>query len=920
MLRSLAGIVDVRPREIRRVGGMFALLGLIIATAYILKPVRSSLFLSEFGSEQLPYVYIVVAIVLGVVAAGFGKWVPRANLPRLLAGASYFFALQLLVFWLAIDSGWPFTGFVFYVWVSIFTAVMPSLFWLLANYIFYANEGRRLFPVVMAGGLLGSILGGAITSFLVRFVETKGLLLSAIVLLIGVGLLVRWNTVEQRERMAERRMDLAREEKSGARPDDKPWRLVARSRYLSMIAALIVLTTMTSTLVDYQFNTAVEQSFETTDAMTGFFGTFFAAINIVAFVLQLLVVGRLLSRLGVAAGLAILPLALLSSSIAFLLFPRLLTAALVKTSDDGLSNSVNKSSVEVLYLPISLAVKTRLKSWLDMFVERTSRGLAGVTILMVTGVFSLSVNEISLVVIALLLPWLALVVLSQREYVKTFQDSLSRRDISDVTSQMNDPASLSVFRQALDDADDRELVYVLELLQGVDAPELLERVIALSSHHDANVRRASLRLLRGASTPPELSDFPSRARDPDPGAAAEAMALWVRTNPDEGYRALQTCVREGETGRIDAVLDILDLTEELVTEADIESFVIERCNRDDPADRRLAARAAGFLRGDSPGVLRLPGLLKDPEIDVARAAALSIGRLRHAPGFPLLITALSRRPLRAAARKAIASFGVDRLESLTERLRDEQEDVDIRRALPSTLVELADIDDTRVMVMSVIMNILPHSDRRLHYQAIKALGKLRTRFPEMRFSRSEVDRLQKREAFELGALASLLDGVKSRMPALESHGLLVRVLEERMEFTRERIFRLWGLIHPPNEVFGAWDRIAKGQPAVRATALEYLHNVLSPYDRTSLLPLVEATSSAEVHEISRKLLGTSRLTFTEALTRLLRHRDYWVAASAATLAGELEGAPLKAELASLKEHPSEIVREAVENALSNNSY
>ena len=167
---------------------------------------------------------------------------------------------------------------------------MPSLFWLLANYIFYANEGRRLFPVVMAGGLLGSIVGGAITSFLVRIVETKGLLLSAIVLLVGVAVVVRWNTVEQRERIAERRMDLVRQERSGARPDDKPWRLVARSRYLSIIAALIVLTTLTSTLVDYQFNTAVEQSFETTDAMTGFFGAFFAGINVVAFVLQLLVV------------------------------------------------------------------------------------------------------------------------------------------------------------------------------------------------------------------------------------------------------------------------------------------------------------------------------------------------------------------------------------------------------------------------------------------------------------------------------------------------------------------------------------------------------------------------------------------------------------------------------------------------------
>lgn len=270
MLRWLAGIVDVRPGEIRRVSGMFSLLGLIIATAYILKPARSSLFLSELGSEQLPYVYIVVAIVLGVVAVGFAQWVPRANLPRLLAGASYFFAFQLLVFWLAIDSGWAFTGFVFYVWVNICTAVMPSLFWLLANYVFYANEGRRLFPVVMAGGLLGSILGGTITSFLVRFVETKGLLLSAIILLIGVGVLVRHNTVEQRERMAERRMDLARQEKNGERREDEPWRLVARSRSISMIVALIVFTTMTSTLVECQFNTAVEQSCETTDAMTGF--------------------------------------------------------------------------------------------------------------------------------------------------------------------------------------------------------------------------------------------------------------------------------------------------------------------------------------------------------------------------------------------------------------------------------------------------------------------------------------------------------------------------------------------------------------------------------------------------------------------------------------------------------------------------
>ena len=322
MLGWWARLVDVRPGERRRVAAMFTLLGLIIATSYILKPVRSSLFLSQFGSERLPYVYILVALVLAIVAFAFARWSRRANLPRLFIGAAYFFAANLVFFWLATTSGWSWTGFVFYVWVSIFTALMPSLFWLLANYVFYANEGRRLFPVVMAGGLFGSIVVVATTSVLVGFIGTPALLLTAAGLLVGIAALIRSNVAHERERMSERRAEIARQEKSRViRSDENPWTLIARSRYLSMLAILIVLTPTTSTLVDYQFNTVVDQSFDSMDALTGFFGTFFAAINVVAFVLQLVFVGRLLGRFGVAAGLVMLPVALLGSSLSFLLFP-----------------------------------------------------------------------------------------------------------------------------------------------------------------------------------------------------------------------------------------------------------------------------------------------------------------------------------------------------------------------------------------------------------------------------------------------------------------------------------------------------------------------------------------------------------------------------------------------------------------------
>ncbi len=911
MLSWLTRLVDVRPGELRRVVSMFSLLGLIIATSYILKPVRSSLFLSQFGSERLPYVYILVALVLGVVAAAFARWAPRANLPRLFIGAAYFFAANLLFFWLATTSGWSWTGFVFYVWVSIFTALMPSLFWLLANYVFYSNEGRRLFPVVMAGGLLGSIVGGALTSLLVRFIGTPGLLLTAAAFLVGVAALIRVNTAHERERMSERRSEIVREEKSRSfQNDDNPWALVARSRYLSMLAVLIALTTTTSTLVDYQFNTVVEQSFETMDALTGFFGIFFAGINVVAFILQLVVVGRLLSRFGVAAGLAILPLALLGSSAAFLVIPHLITAALIKSADDGLSNSVNKSSVEVLYLPISLAVKNRLKAWLDMFVERVSRGIAGVTILVATTFLSLSVPQMSLVVIALLIPWIVLVFLLQREYVTIFRDSLARRDISDFASQLRDQASLSAFQQVLTSADDRELVYVLELASGIDDPTILEHVARLSSHENAAVRKAALRFLRGSSQPPLLDDFGDRVRDDNPSAAAEALALWVEVEPDKGYEALQAVIEQGDTERIDAILDSLELSEGLVPAADMESFVTERCQAEEATTRRLAARAAGYLDFESQAAGCLPKLVQDDDIEVARAAATAIGRLRYEPAFSLLVNSLGRRPVRVAARKAIARFGTDSIDGLVARYRDDGEEFNVRLAIPLVIAEFD--DDTAI---DALFASLPHDDRRLHYQAVKGLGKLRSRFPSLRFSKAEADRLLKDEASQLAAVASLHSGIASIPPVLESHLLLLRILDERLEFTRERIFRLLGLIYPADAIFSAFNRIATGRPAVRASALEYLSNALSKRHRAWILPLIEADSWEDVQARSQTLLGSTALSFDEALKRLVRHRDAWVAAAAVTVVAQLDASPLRAELESIREHASPLVREAVRGAL-----
>jgi AAA family ATP:ADP antiporter len=901
----LTRIVDLRPGEGPRVFRMFALLALIIATNYVLKPVRSALFLSRLGAANLPYVYVLVALVLGVVGTAFARFGPRANLPRFLVGLACFFSANLVLFWLATLSGLPYTGFFFYVWVSIVIALLPSVFWLFANYVFYAHEGRRLFPVVMAGGLSGSILGGAATSLLVPLVGTTGMLPAAAALFLAIALLARFIAARERERMSERQRDLRQQERSrSSPPGESPYRLLARSSYLSRLAGLVILTSLASTLVDYQFNSVIEKSFATEDALTRFFGAFFAGINALAFLLQLFLSGRLLSRLGVGAGLLLLPLGLFASSVFFLASPSLLAAAALKTADDGLSNSINRASLEVLYLPLALSVKNRLKVWIDLFVERVSRGTAGLFLLGATAVLSLTAPEIGNAVLLLVAPWILLAVSLRREYVQTLKASLARRDLSDLDSALRDPASLGVFRQILTGSDSREIAYALELVQGIRDPEILAEVSRLASHPSSHVRAAALRALQADPEPPPIRNIGKWVEDDDPTAGAEALALWFRLEPEKAREAFERLADRAEVPRIAAVLDCLE-GKHILPDAAVAGVVTRYGASPVAAERRLAARALGFL----PPPLRAEGLLLallgDPDIEVARAAALSAGGHPSGEVFDALVFALARRPLRAQIRRSVARYGPDAVPRLQERLRHPGLHPAARRALFRTMAE---IEDPRSV--EALFRNLPAEDPRLHYQGIKSLARLRARVPSLRFGRSESDRLLSHERESLVELARLEASIRRPGHLGSSHRLLLQVLEERIDYTRERIFRILGLTYRQDEIAGLWNRIASGPPSVKATTLEYLGNLLSRTHRRTLLPVLEQTTRLE----SGRGLESSTLPLEEALRRLSSSEDYWIAACAVTVMGELAADALMSEIESLRGHRSAIVREAAARA------
>jgi hypothetical protein len=103
--------------------------------------------------------------------------------------------------------------------------------------------------------------------------------------------------------------------------------------------------------------------------LAGFFGSYYAWLSAITMFGQLWLTGRLLMGLGLTPSLLLLPLTLLAGSMGLLVWPGLFAATATRMAEASLRTSVNRSGVEILYLPIPDFIKKKVKVFLDVTVE-----------------------------------------------------------------------------------------------------------------------------------------------------------------------------------------------------------------------------------------------------------------------------------------------------------------------------------------------------------------------------------------------------------------------------------------------------------------------------------------------------------------------------------------------------------------------
>jgi ATP:ADP antiporter, AAA family len=877
--KILNRIFEIREGEHLRTFLMFSCLFLTIASYITTSLARDGLFLKKLGSHQLPYVYILIALVVGVISPFYLRFANRVSLNQLIRYTSVVAIFNLLLFWWAprISGAWLY--YVMYIWVSLFGAFTTSQFWLLANYAFNPREAKRLFALIGAGGVLGGIFGGAFTTYGARWFGTEQLLLwsagfTAVSMLLAEKV---WSEVTPPSEVK-----LAREENLQTPPQKAETlqllKMILSSRHLTLLTAVLSITVIIDAFTDYQLKYISNQSIDTSDQLTSFFGTLTVYRGVLSFFVQVFVTPLILKRFGVGVAILFLPGSLLLGSAILALYPVRWAVALMKVSDGSFRFSIHRSGIELLYLPIPVKVKNQVKGFIDIFIDRFGVGVGGLLLLVCTSWLALSITQLSLIVCALVSIWIGACLIIRREYVNSFRLALEKKIIQpeDLRVRISDSGMLDSLTRFLESTDERLVLYALRLLADSSSDSWVKKVPSLLNHSSARVRALAIESLsRRPAKELELS-VRDRLKDPDLEVRSEAIHYLCREEESHSSERISQFLHESDYAVVGAAVHSMAKyhipSHQMIDEEFIQGAMAQQGAQREPA-RVAAACALGLIPADSRLQRYLPLLLEDPSKEVVRNAIRSAGQLTSPEMPPRLVQMLAEPALRAEAREALLNYGFSIVPILADRLGDTAAPTAVRVNIPKVLALLG----TQEAVDALFHN-LQQTDQFLSYRVIKALNQIRVRHPELSFKHEVIDDLVVEELKNYYRFALALHSLETN--GSQEHRvikLLHRTLQEHLDQKLEEVFRLLGLRYPPRDMLVAYNGIRSSQSALRGSAIEFLDNLLQPDFKRLLFPILEASSLASfAGKADRRLFSFPEKSNSAYLRYLIQGRDAWL--------------------------------------------
>ena len=349
----------------------------ILTALMVIRPARESLGMRR-GIEAVRWLFIGTAVATLAVNPIFALLVSRYRRIVFITATYVFFALSLVGFYLLL-VGAPGTigevsGMVFFVWFSVFNLFSTMVFWALMADRFSLEQSKRLFGVISVGGTLGAIAGPWLASRLTRPLGTAGLLPVAATSL-GIAVVAAWTVT----RLQPRSLDAAVDSGAPREVDDRAiiggsawegFRAALRSPYLLGISAYVLILTVISTFIYFTRLQMVAALGSDLDMRTSVFARIDLYTQLTTLVLQALVTGQLMKRLGVHLTLALLPAIVSFGFVGLAISASLAALVVLQAAFSAIQRAIVRPARETLFTVVSREDKYKSKAFIDTFVYR----------------------------------------------------------------------------------------------------------------------------------------------------------------------------------------------------------------------------------------------------------------------------------------------------------------------------------------------------------------------------------------------------------------------------------------------------------------------------------------------------------------------------------------------------------------------
>jgi AAA family ATP:ADP antiporter len=425
---------DVHDGEWHLVLLFFANLFLILTAYYILKVIREPLILMSGGAVSRSYARGMQAGLLVLAVPLYGYLANRIEPARLVSWIMGVFVVCLAVFFVLGHSGVG-VGFVFFVWLGIFSTFSIAQFWSLAVDVMTESEGKRLFPLIAAGGTIGGIAGAQVAARAIRWLHPYQLMLVAA----GVLAVCMYLThISHRAGLGHR----TRVPNGVARQRDSRggFTLVVHDRYLLLIAASVLLLNMINTTGDFILAKMVDARAHLVPAdarrqfIGAFYGDFQTYVSVFTAGVQIILVARVFKRLGVGSALFVLPLLAVAGYSASAAMPALALVAAVKVFENSTDYSLQNTLQQALFLGTSRDAKYKAKSAIDTVSVRLG-DLASTALVFIGAQVQLGVLGYSVANVAAGLVWIWVAVHLRRRQVALVAAAKSPPQARDVLTE-----------------------------------------------------------------------------------------------------------------------------------------------------------------------------------------------------------------------------------------------------------------------------------------------------------------------------------------------------------------------------------------------------------------------------------------------------------------------------------------------------